>query len=103
MPDPLALSGEEECRGKPSMAMASSESRPYPHPHVDEAWLSRLREDILEPELPIVDAHHHLWERPPGRYLLDELRTDLGTGHNVRSTVFIQCGYAYRGDGPIEL
>src|SRR4051812_7477702 len=85
------------------MSTASSEPRPYPHPHVDEAWLGRLHEDILEAELPIIDAHHHLWERPSVRYLLDELRADLGAGHNVRGTVFIQCGYAYRGDGPAEL
>ncbi len=85
------------------MSAATGEPRPYPHPHVDKAWLNRLHEDILEPDLPIVDAHHHLWERPSGHYLLDELRADLATGHNVRATVFIQCGYAYRGDGPVEL
>ena len=75
----------------------------YPHPHVNEAWLARVREDVLEPDLPIVDAHHHLWTRPSGRYLLDELRADLCAGHNVRATVFIQCGYAFRTDGPPEL
>jgi L-fuconolactonase len=85
------------------MSAETGEPRPYPHPHVDEAWLNRLREDILEPDLPIVDAHHHLWERPSGRYLLDELRADLDSGHNVRATVFIQCGYAYRSDGPAEM
>jgi L-fuconolactonase len=85
------------------MSAAAGEPRPYPHPHVNLVWLNRLREDILEPDLPIVDAHHHLWERPSGRYLLDELRADLGAGHNVRATVFIQCGYAYRSDGPEEL
>src|SRR5580658_3371157 len=75
-------------------------------------------EEILEPELPIVDPHHHLWEWPPSlvatlpppqhpfetvfrrstRYLLDELLTDLRTGHNVRATVFVQCGAMYRAD-----
>jgi predicted TIM-barrel fold metal-dependent hydrolase len=79
------------------------EQRAYPHPHVDNAWLARLREDILEPELPIVDAHHHLWERASGTYLLPELKADLAAGHNVRGTVFIQCGYGYRADGPEEL
>ena len=79
------------------------ERQAYPHPHVNEAWLVRLREDILEPALPIVDAHHHLWERPSGRYLLDELHADLAAGHNVQATVFIQCGFAYRSDGPEEL
>ena len=85
------------------MSNASTEARPYLHPHVNDAWLGRLREAILEPDLPIVDAHHHLWERPTGRYLLDELRADIGAGHNVRATVFIQCGYAYRSDGPQAL
>jgi L-fuconolactonase len=85
------------------MTRVTGEPRPYPHPHVDAAWLDQRHEDILEPDLPIVDAHHHLWERESGRYLLEELRTDLGAGHNVRATVFIQCGYAYRSDGPPEL
>jgi L-fuconolactonase len=85
------------------MSAAAGEPRPYPHPHVNQAWLNRLCEDIIDPGLPIVDAHHHLWERPSGRYLLEELRTDLGAGHNVRATVFIQCGYAYRSNGPAEL
>jgi len=85
------------------MSTATAERQAYPHPHVNEAWLVRLREDILEPALPIVDAHHHLWERPSGRYLLDELHADLAAGHNVQATVFIQCGFAYRSDGPEEL
>jgi L-fuconolactonase len=85
------------------MSTAACEPRPYPHPHVDEAWLNRLHEDVLEPDLPIVDAHHHLWERASGRYLLNDLRADLGSGHSVRATVFIQCGYSYRNDGPVEL
>ena len=85
------------------MSATTGERQAYPHPHVDEAWLAKLREDIIDPTLPIVDAHHHLWERASGRYLLDELRADLGAGHNVRATVFIQCGFAYRNDGPVEL
>jgi L-fuconolactonase len=80
-----------------------TEPRAYPHPHVNDAWLARLREDALEPDLPIVDAHHHLWERASGRYLLDQLKADLGAGHNIVKTVFIQCGYAYRSDGPEHL
>jgi predicted TIM-barrel fold metal-dependent hydrolase len=72
------------------------------HPQVDPAWLARLREDILEPDLPIVDPHHHLWERG-GRYFLDELLADTGSGHNVVATVFVQCHYAYRTSGPEEL
>lgn len=57
------------------------------------------REIILEPDLPICDAHHHLWERPPERYLLDDLRGDLAAGHNIVATVAVECGYGYRGNG----
>jgi len=81
------------------------------------------REAIFEPELPIVDPHHHLWDRPAAlmaslppprhgfehvirrvpRYLLDELLADLKSGHNVRATVFLECGSMYRLGGPAEL
>src|SRR5213594_3962207 len=70
----------------------------------DAAWLARApREPILEPELPIIDTHHHLWERPDHRYLLHELLADLGTGHNVVATVFLECHAMYRAGGPIEM
>jgi L-fuconolactonase len=85
------------------MSAATGERQAYPHPHVNASWLGKLREDIIEPALPIVEAHHHLWDRASGVYLLDELRADLAAGHNVRATVFIQCGFAYRTDGPAEL
>lgn len=60
-------------------------------------------ETPLEPDLPICDAHHHLWERPPRDYLLDDLLVDLRSGHNVVSTVAIECHYGYRTTGPEEL
>ena len=49
------------------------------------------KEPVLEPELPIVDAHHHLWDRQTGRYLADEFRNDVASGHRVVSTVYVQC------------
>ncbi|TAJ74672.1 MAG: amidohydrolase [Phenylobacterium sp.] len=72
-----------------------------------------MPEAILEPELPIVDPHHHLWDRrayiaqgpehpfmtaiqPAARYLLDELMADTGSGHNVVATVFVECGAFYK-------
>ena len=73
-----------------------------PHPGVNPAWLALYREDILDPGLPIVDPHHHLWDHHGG-YLLDELVRDTDTGHNVKATVFVQCGYAYRQSGPEAL
>lgn len=61
-------------------------------------WLSQVTEEIIDPELPICDPHHHLWDYPESRYLLDELLTDLESGHNVVSTVFVECGSMYRAD-----
>lgn len=79
-----------------------------------------MSEPILEPDLPIVDPHHHLWDRPKEvlrnlppiehgfmdiirevpRYLLDELLADLKSGHNIRGTIYMECGAMYRADGP---
>ncbi len=66
----------------------------------------RVPEAILEPELPICDAHHHLWlggGHTGFPYTLDDLRADTGTGHNVQRTVFVECHAQYRKDGPAEL
>lgn len=80
-----------------------------------------MPEAILEPDLPIVDPHHHLWDRrsyatpeagehpfmtaiePAKRYLLDELMADTGSGHNVIATVFVECGAFYKADGPVDM
>ena len=77
-------------------------------PTGDAAWLALTPEPTLEPELPICDAHHHLWEfrsepAPYQRYLLPELTEDLGSGHNVRATVFIEVKARYRPDGPEDM
>lgn len=65
------------------------------HIPIDEAWLARLQEPILEPDLPIIDPHHHIWDRHGETYLLPELLADTGTGHDIRATVFIQCASMY--------
>lgn len=57
-------------------------------------------EEVLEPDLVICDPHHHLWDRPDDRYLMDELRADVDDGHRVVATVFVECGSAYRDAGP---
>ncbi|MGH6691213.1 MAG: amidohydrolase family protein, partial [Gammaproteobacteria bacterium] len=70
----------------------------------DEAWLAKGKpEPILEPELPIIDTHHHLWERPDHRYLLHEFLADVRTGHNMVATVFLECEAMYRATGPREM
>src|SRR5436305_10582216 len=70
-----------------------------------QAWLGRRpREAALEPELPIIDPHHHFWDTPQrGRYLLPELLADIDGGHNVVSTVFLECRSMYKKDGPAEM
>jgi len=65
-----------------------------------DQWLAQVREEILEPTLPICDPHHHLWDHPGRRYLLDELLADTGGGHNVVATVFVECLSMYRAGGP---
>jgi L-fuconolactonase len=60
-------------------------------------------EDVLEPERPICDPHHHLWDHPGRRYLLDELLADAGSGHNVVTTVFVECMSMHRASGPGEM
>ncbi len=70
------------------------------HPLPNPAWLARLTEDILEPDLPIVDPHHHLWDHGGNTYFLDNLLADTGSGHNIVATVFLQCFWAYRKTGP---
>ncbi|KAF1041568.1 MAG: hypothetical protein GAK35_03218 [Herbaspirillum frisingense] len=80
--------------------MAETPAAASPHLHVREDWLARTHEAALEPGLPIVDAHHHLWDRATGRYLFDELMADLDAGHRVTATVFVQCRSMYRQQGP---
>ena len=77
-------------------------------PYGDNDWLALTAEETLEPELPICDAHHHFWDYrmdrvPYHRYLLHELAADINSGHNVRSTVFLEARAMYRETGPEEL
>ena len=70
----------------------------------NQGWLEQIAEDPLEPELRICDPHHHLWDFRKGsvqpRYMLDEMLEDVTSGHNIVSTVFIECGTMFREDGP---
>ena len=68
-----------------------------------QEWLAQQVETAIDPDLPICDPHHHFWDRPGDRYLLDQLTDDLAGGHNVTRTVFIECHSMYRAGGPEEL
>ena len=66
----------------------------------NSAWRSSHREAIIEPDLPIIDAHHHLWDRNGQTYLLKEFMTEAQSGHNIVGSVFVECGAYYRKTGP---
>jgi predicted TIM-barrel fold metal-dependent hydrolase len=67
-------------------------------------WLGLVKEEIVDPERVIVDPHHHLWKSVMGTtYLLDDLWSDTGSGHNVVQTVFVECGAEYHESGPEQL
>lgn len=84
--------------------MASTESRTiFAGIHAPrEEWLARSEpEAILEPDLPIVDTHLHLWDFGGDRYFIDEYARDLAAcGHKVEASVYVECFMAYRSDGP---
>ncbi len=65
-----------------------------------DAWLDQTTEKPLEPDVPIIDPHHHLWDHPGSRYMLDEIVHDTGSGHRVLATIFVECMSMYRADGP---
>ncbi|MGV6872809.1 amidohydrolase family protein [Pseudochelatococcus sp. B33] len=65
-----------------------------------ERYAEQAPEEILEPEIEIVDCHHHLWDRPPQRYLLEAFRDDFETGHRIVATVFVECRAMWRASGP---
>ena len=67
------------------------------------AWLALVHEDAVDPDQPICDPHHHLWDHPNERYLVEELQADTGAGHHVLSTVYVDCMSGYRTDGPEAL
>lgn len=78
-------------------------------------WLAKAPPEApIDPDLPIIDTHHHLWHRPGGgtgeswevpsfRYLLDEFLADCATGHTIVGSVFLQCHAMYRATGPAPM
>ena len=75
-----------------------------PKPNTEE-WYAAVREEIVDPDRPIIDPHHHLWATTSmwGSYVLEDLWADTESGHNIEKTVFIDCRSGYRQDGPEHL
>jgi predicted TIM-barrel fold metal-dependent hydrolase len=77
---------------------AASKSGLYADPRED--WLALRKEEIIDPARPIVDPHHHLWDRGGQRYLIEEMAEDIASGHNIIATVYVDCRSMYRAHGP---
>src|SRR5450756_2637591 len=76
----------------------ASKRQLYADPRED--WLARRKEEVLDPPRPIVDPHHHLWDRGGQRYLIEEMAADIASGHNIIATVYVDCRSMYRAHGP---
>src|ERR1700755_1762958 len=68
-----------------------------------EDWLAQLTEEVIDPARPIVDPHHHLWDRGGLRYMIDDLADALASGHNIIATVYVEPRSMYRATGPEPL
>src|ERR1700719_186740 len=75
----------------------ASKSGLYADPRED--WLALRKEEILDPARPIVDPHHHLWDRGGQRYLIEEMASDIASGHNIIATVYVEARSMYRANG----
>ena len=67
-------------------------------------WLALVKEEIIDPELPIIDPHHHLWNgdnQLAGSfpYLIEHLSEDTNSGHNIVGTIFMECAQGYYQEG----
>jgi predicted TIM-barrel fold metal-dependent hydrolase len=72
------------------------------HAPVRPDWLALWHEDPIDPDLPIVDAHHHLWERETDRYLAVDMVADIAaSGHRIVATVFVEGRRHWLPDGDV--
>jgi predicted TIM-barrel fold metal-dependent hydrolase len=76
----------------------SAASGLYADPRED--WLKLHTEEVIDPARPIVDPHHHLWDRGGLRYLMEEITDDIASGHNIIATVYVEARSMYRASGP---
>src|SRR5258705_10191150 len=79
----------------------ASKSGLYADPRED--WLALRKEEVIDPARPIVDPHHHLWDRGGQRYLIEEMAQDIASGHNIIATVYVEARSMYRAGGPEAL
>src|SRR3954454_5000460 len=98
----LAMTGSNNNnQGAKLMAVSTApanRSGLYADPRED--WLAQYTEEVIDPDRPIVDPHHHLWDRGGLRYLIEEMVSDINSGHNIIATVYVDCRSMYRASGP---
>src|SRR6195952_4258664 len=75
----------------------ASKSGLYADPRED--WLALRKEEVIDPARPIVDPHHHLWDRGGQRYLIEDMAADIASGHNIIATVYVEARSMYRARG----
>jgi predicted TIM-barrel fold metal-dependent hydrolase len=68
-----------------------------------EDWLAQHTEEVIDPQRPIVDPHHHLWDRGGLRYMIEDIAADIASGHNIVATVYVEARSMYRASGPEAL
>ena len=78
--------------------LPTTKSGLYADPRED--WLAQRKEEVIDPARPIVDPHHHLWDRGGQRYLVEDIAADIASGHNVIATVYVEARSMYRASGP---
>src|SRR5258708_33334221 len=76
----------------------ASKSGLYADPRGD--WLAQYAQEVIDPARPIVDPHHHLWDRCGLRYMIEDMAADIASGHNIIATVYVDCRSMYRANGP---
>lgn len=85
------------------MSAGSTIGEVQARPLVRPDWLGQVVEAPLEPELPIIDPHHHFSVHTDEGYDLAALQADIASGHRIEATVYIECRANYRPDGPLEM
>src|ERR1700721_791433 len=81
--------------------LPTTKSGLYADPRED--WLAQYSEEGIDPSRPIVDPHHHLWDRGGQRHMIEEFSADIASGHNIVATVYVEARSMYRATGPEAL
>lgn len=73
-----------------------------------DAWREQIVEAPIDPDMPIIDPHHHIWPQAPmadaETWDADDLLAyKSGSGHNIVATMFVESGIRYRTSGQPEL